>query len=154
MAGILGTSRLTQVGFIVKDVEKTKRKFAEFLGVDVPATIDGGKYEVTGTTYQGQPAPDANCLMAFFDVGPGIQLELIQPNGAASTWRAFLDEHGEGMHHLAFGISDTEKKLLLCQDFGLPPVQRGKYGDGSGEYAYLDANQDLKCFIETLESYQ
>ena len=34
MAGIVGTHLLAQVGFIVKDIEKTKRKWADFLGVE------------------------------------------------------------------------------------------------------------------------
>lgn len=36
---------------------------------------------------------------------------------------------------------------------GLRLVQHGTYGDGSGEYNYLDA-PDLKCIIELLESYR
>lgn len=154
MKGILGTKKLSQIGFIVKDIEVSKRKFAEFLGVEVPPTFDGGEYEITGTTYMGQPAPDANCLLAFFDVGDGVALELIQPNGATSTWQDFLDQHGEGMHHIAFQVTDTDKRLEQSRAFGLQVTQRGKYGDGSGEYAYLDAMADLKCFVETLESYR
>lgn len=152
MAGILDTLRVAQVGFIVRDIEATKQQFAAFLGVDVPSTCDGGAYEVTGTTVQGQPAPDANCLLAFFDL-PNIQLELIQPNGVKSTWQDFLDQHGEGIHHIAFGVNGTDKCIAACEGFGMPCVQRGKYGDGSGEYAYMDATAQLKCFIETLESY-
>ena len=153
MAGILDTSTLAQVGFIVKDVETTKRTFAEVLGVPVPPTCDGGEFSVTGTTVYGQPAPEANCKMAFFDVGTHIQIELIEPNDKPSVWKEFLDTHGEGMHHLAFQVSDTEKKVLSLENFGPKCIQRGKYGDGCGEYAYFDANEQLKCFVETLESY-
>ena len=115
MAGILDTCTLAQVGFIVKDVETTKRTFAEFLGVPVPPTCDGGEFSVTGTTVYGQPAPEANCKMAFFDVGPHIQIELIEPNDKPSVWKEFLDTHGEGMHHLAFQVSNTEKKVLALE---------------------------------------
>lgn len=152
MAGVLNTLSLRQVGFIVRDVETTKHKLAEFLGMPVPPTVDGGEYAVTGTTVKGQPAPGANCKMAFFDL-ENVQLELIEPNGVKSTWQDFLDEHGEGIHHIAFGVKGTDEKILACEGFGLPCVQRGKYGDGSGEYAYMDATETLKCFIETLESY-
>jgi hypothetical protein len=31
--------------------------------------------------------------------------------------------------------------------------QRGKYGNGGGEYAYMDAHNDLKCLVELLENY-
>ena len=154
MAGILGTNVLTQVGFIVRDIEVSKRKFAEFFGVEVPNHFDGGKFEVTGTQVMGQPAPDANCLMAFFDAGPNVQIELIQPNGVKSTWQDFLDEHGEGIHHIAFGVKGMDGKIKDCEALGMKCVQRGKYGDGGGEYAYLDASADLKCIVELLESYR
>lgn len=153
MSALLDTTKLAQVGFIVRDIEVSKRKFAEFLGVEVPPTVDGGRYEVTGTTVEGQPAPEANCWMAFFDAGPGLQIELIQPNGVKSTWQDFLDQNGEGIHHLAFKVKDTDDKIRKCEEFGMKCVQRGKYGSGTGEYAYLDARGDLKCFIETLENY-
>ena len=153
MTGIMGTNVLTQVGFIVKDIEKSKQKFAALFGVPAPAHFDGGQFEVTGTQYKGKPAPDANCLMAFFDVGPNVQIELIQPNGVKSVWQDYLDEHGEGVHHLAFKIKGMDEKIIACEGFGMKLVQRGKYGDASGEYAYLEAYDDLKCLVELLESF-
>jgi len=154
MAGIIGTNVLTQVGFIVRDVEASKQKFAAFFGVEPPPHFDGGTFEVTGTTVNGSPAPKANCLMAFFDAGPNVQIELIQPNGVKSTWQDFLDEHGEGIHHIAFNVKGMDEKVLLCENFGMKCVQRGKYGDAGGEYAYLDASGSLKCLIELLENYE
>jgi len=153
MPGILGTNTMTQIGFIVRDIETTKKKFAALFGIEPPPCFDGGQYEVTGTTFKGAPAPDANCLMAFFDVGPGLQLELIQPNGVPSVWQDFLDENGEGMHHIAFNVKGMDEKIQICEDFGMKLVQRGKYGNAKGEYAYLDAYADLKCLFELLESY-
>lgn len=152
MAGVVGTHLVAQVGFIVKDVEETKKKWAEFLGLEVPETQPIGDYAVTGTTYKGGPAPKAYCWMAFFDVGPGLQLELIQPNEEPSTWRDYLNEHGEGIHHIAFQIKDSQAKVASAEAAGLQLVQRGVYGDGSGEYNYLDA-PELKCIVELLESY-
>lgn len=152
MAGIVGTHLVAQVGFIVKDVEAAKKKWAEFLGLEIPPTQLIGAYETTQTVYQGQPAPEAYCWMAFFDVGPGLQLELIQPNDKPSTWRSFLDEHGEGIHHVAFQVRDSKACVARAEAAGLKLVQHGVYGDGSGEYNYLDA-PDLKCVVELLESY-
>ena len=152
MAGTLGTHLVAQVGFIVKDIETTKRKWAEFQGLEGPETQPCGDYGVTRTTYEGTPAPEANSKLAFLDVNPGLQIELIEPNEAPSTWRNFLDEHGEGMHHLAFQVKDSAARVADAEAAGLRLVQHGKYGDGNGEYNYLDA-PDLKCIIELLESY-
>ena len=107
---------------------------------------------MTGTRFEGEPAPDAYCWMAFFDVGPGLQLELIQPNEKPSTWRNFLNEHGEGMHHVAFQVQNSAEQVAKAEAAGLRLVQHGVYGDGSGEYNYLDA-PELHCIVELLESY-
>ena len=152
MAGVVGTNLLAQVGFIVRDVEETKKKWAAFLGVEVPETQPIGDFVVTGTNFEGEPAPEAYCWMAFFDVGPGLQLELIQPNDKPSTWRNFLNEHGEGLHHVAFQVKDSKTQVANAEKAGLRLVQHGTYGDGSGEYNYLDA-PELKCIVELLESY-
>ena len=104
MNGVVGTNLVCQVGFIVKDIQATKKKWAEFLGVEEPEANLCGEYEIMQTQFMGAPAPEANSYLAFFDVGPGLQLELIQPNEASSTWRNYLNEHGEGIHHVAFNI--------------------------------------------------
>jgi catechol 2,3-dioxygenase-like lactoylglutathione lyase family enzyme len=153
MEGILGTSKVTQVALVVKDIEKTKAKLAEFLGLPVPPHFGGGDYAVTQTQYMGKPAPDADCLLAFFDVGGGVQLELIQPNGVASVWQDFLDTKGEGLHHIAFNVKGMDQVILSCEDFGMKPVQKGNYGDGSGCYSYLEGGEGLPFIVELLESF-
>lgn len=151
----LNTNIVTQVALVVRDIEAVKTAWAALLGVPVPPTQLPGEYSVTGTTYRGRPAPEAGCLMAFLDVSPTTQLEIIQPNGATSAWQDFLDEHGEGVHHLAFHVTDTDARLAaLNAEFGWETVQRGKYGDASGEYGYVDSVGDLKVMLETLESYR
>lgn len=153
MKGVVGTHLVAQIGFIVKDVEETKKKWAEFLGVEVPPTQPIGDYELTHTEFQGEPAPEAYCWMAFFDVGPGLQLELIQPNDKPSTWRNFLVEHGEGLHHIAFQVEDSKAAIASAEAAGLKLVQHGIYSEQTGEYNYLDA-PDLKCIVELLENYK
>ncbi|MCL2254888.1 MAG: VOC family protein [Lachnospiraceae bacterium] len=152
MGSILGTTKLTQVALIVKDIEKTKKRLADFFGVPVPPTISGGDYEITQTNYMGKPAPDADCLLAFFDMSDGVGLELIQPNGAKSIWQDFLEQKGEGLHHIAFNIKGMEQIIISCEEFGMNFVQKGNYGDGSGCYSYLEGGQDLPFVIELLES--
>ncbi|MCL2208825.1 MAG: VOC family protein [Treponema sp.] len=153
MPALLGNSTIIQVGIIVKNIEETKKKWASFFGIPVPVTVQAGEYETTQTKYKGNDAPKAKCQMAFFEAGPNMQLELIQPNGEKSTWQDFLDEKGEGIHHIAFSVKDTKKVIETCEKEGFKCVQQGKYGDASGEYAYLDTEKTLKCVIETLESY-
>jgi len=43
-----------------------------------------------------------------------LSLELIEPVGGPSTWREFLDTRGEGVHHIAFHVPDTEAEAKLA----------------------------------------
>ncbi|MBQ7372321.1 MAG: VOC family protein [Blautia sp.] len=153
MKSILEGSRFAQVGFIVADIETARRRYAALLGCEIPPVCTGGEYEVTGTIYKGKPAPDAQSKLAFFDLVPGVQLELIEPNGAPSVWRDFLNTNGEGLHHIAFHVTGMEEVIKACEAEGMTLVQYGKYGDASGHYAYLDGYKDHKCLIELLESF-
>lgn len=151
MEGILGTTTVTQIGIVVRDIETTKKKYAEFFGVPVPPTCDSGDPAVVKTTYEGEPVPESGCWMAFFNL-PNLQMELIQPFGGKSTWQDFLDQHGEGIHHIAFGVKNTDEKIKIMEAFGSHVVQRGLYGGATGEYTYLDT-PDMKIMLELLESY-
>lgn len=84
MSGIAGGNVVVQVGFVVRDIYETKKRWAQFLGVEEPPVGDSGEYAVTHTQYKGEDAPEAKSLLAFFNF-PGFQIELIQPNEAPST---------------------------------------------------------------------
>ncbi|HEY5560447.1 MAG TPA: VOC family protein [Clostridiaceae bacterium] len=149
MSAVLGTDQVVQIGIIVKDVETTATKYAEFLGVAKPDIIITGKYEEALTEYKGQPS-EATARLAFFHVGPSLDIELIQPDEKPSTWREFLDEKGEGVHHIAFFIKGMKEKIFELGAQNISLVQKGEYT--GGRYAYMDSSKDLKTILELLEN--
>ena len=153
LKGIIGVSTPCQVGMITGDIERAKKKWAEFLGTEEPEARWCGEYEICKTEYFGQPAPDANCKLAFFDL-PNIQLELIEPNAAKSTWRDHLEKAGEGIHHYGYQVEDIFQAIPAMQAAGYQMTQFGYYGDASGAYAYFDCTADMGCFIELLCSFR
>lgn len=151
---ILNHAKFAQVGFVVKDIEATKKKYALLFDCAEPAANDTGKYEITQTKIYGEPAPKASSKLAFFDLTPGVQLELIEPNHEPSVWRDHLDKYGEGIHHIAFQVDNADEVIeKLKSEFGAIVEQEGNYGDGSGRYIYLSLQKELKCRIELLESF-
>ena len=46
MSAVVGTDLVCQVGFIVKDINATKKKWAEFLGVEEPEAALCGEFEI------------------------------------------------------------------------------------------------------------
>ena len=118
------------------------------LGADY-TVIETDCYELARTTYQGQPT-EARVKQAFFDVGPNINIELIQPDEHPSTWRHDLDARGEGVHHIAFWVKGMDTVIARLDAAGMPMTQRGEWD--TGRYAYIDALPQLKTVIELLEN--
>ncbi|MFU0799670.1 MAG: VOC family protein [Xylanivirga thermophila] len=147
--GVLGTNMVTQIGIVVKDIKETSKNYAQFLGLPQPEIILTDTVDKTRAMYKGEPCV-ARAYLAFFKVGELLEIELIQPDEHPSTWREFLDTKGEGIHHIAFNIKDTNVKIKKLQDMDMPLIQRGEYE--GGRYVYIDALKDLKVIIETLEN--
>ncbi len=145
---VLGTTICAQVGILCHDIEKTAKAYGAFLGMDYTIS-ETDVQEKAKTEYLGKPSK-ARSKLAFFKVGDTLEIELIQPDHEPSTWRHDLDEKGEGVHHVAFWIKDTDQQIAKLEGMGMKLLQTGGW-DG-GRYAYLDANDSLKVVLELLEN--
>ena len=146
--GLLDNNRMVQVGIIVRDIEQAAADYAEFFGIDKPRARLTDGYEQTRAEYRGKPGR-GRAKLAFMDFG-SLQVELIEPDEQPSTWREFLDEHGEGIHHVAFVIDGMQDKVATLSGKGFALQQRGEYT--GGRYAYVDTRDTLKTMIELLEN--
>ncbi len=144
----LGTTTVTQIGIIVRDIEAKAKAWAEILGLPRPEIVITDPLEKAQTEYHGRPTT-ARAKLAFFHTGQ-VSIELIEPIGAPSTWQEQLDRHGESLHHIAFVIKGMGEKIALLEGKGVPLVQRGEYT--GGRYAYLDGTAQLGGVIELLEN--
>jgi len=145
---ILGTKVITQIGILVNDIEKTAQAYADFFGVEKPSCNWTDGVETAQTEFRGASS-EARAKLAFFDMG-SLQLELIEPDHNPSTWREYLDEHGEGPHHIAFVIDGMKEKVALLEGKNMQLLQKGEYT--GGRYAYIDTFNDLKIIFELLEN--
>jgi methylmalonyl-CoA/ethylmalonyl-CoA epimerase len=139
---------LTQVGLVVANIEQAARDWADLLGVPVPNIITTDTVELAHTEHHGQPTP-ARARLAFFKLGQ-VDLGLIEPLGAPSTWNDQLSAHGPSLHHIAFEVKRLPEVVAQLAAAGLPLAQRGDYT--GGRYAYVDGGQRLGAVIELLEN--
>jgi len=145
---VLGKNVIAQIGILVHDIEKTSQAYADFFGVENPGWSLTDTVDKSETEFKGN-STEARAKLAFFDMG-SLQLELIEPDQHPSTWREYLDEHGEGPHHIAFVIKGMKEKIALMERNQMPLMQKGEYT--GGRYAYLDTFKDLKIILELLEN--
>ena len=144
----MGTHVVTQIGVVVKDIEKAAEAYSKVFGLPMPAVqISGG--EDANATCRGVPT-NAQAKLAFLNLGQ-VQLELIEPMGGNSVWQEGLDEKGEGFHHIAFQVKGTDGVTDYLASHGMPVVQQGHYPGGM--YTYVNSEPVLHVMLELLENF-
>jgi len=146
-----GNNIVCQVGLLVNDIEAAARRYCEVFGMEMPPIIETPGYAISKTTYHGEPC-DATAKLAFFSMGQ-VQIELIEPDSQSSVWRDYLNAHGEGVHHIAFQVEDTDRTVEHLKEHGVNVLQQGLYSDASGMYTYVDSAPVLGVMLELLENF-
>jgi len=113
-------SNLSHIGVVVKDVDKTVEFLSSIwdIGPVQFADYSPQKHEMI----VGKPF---KIKMGFVDLG-SVKLELIQPLDE-SLWFQFLETKGEGVQHIAFGVSNYDEVVSKVQEQGHPMVSSGSY---------------------------
>lgn len=135
---------ISQVAFVVEDLEDGMDRFGAVLGVSPWQIYRFEPPRLTDTTYRGEPH-DYSMALALADVG-GVMLELIEPLEGQSIYTDHLDEHGEGLHHVAcFAFDDPEGVVAAFEDAGMPVLQSGDFA--GVQYWYFDTQEQLNGVI-------
>jgi catechol 2,3-dioxygenase-like lactoylglutathione lyase family enzyme len=145
----IGTTTITQIGLVVKDMEKSIDAYCNILGLPRPEVIITDEYSQAKTVYRGKPSY-ARAKLAFFNMGQ-VQIELIEPVGEPSTWKEALDANGYSVHHIAFQVKDTPAVVDYLAGHDIPMVQQAHYPGGM--YTYLDSQEKLGVILELLENF-
>jgi len=146
---LFGQGAIVQIGVVVRDIEKASAAYADLLGVAVPKWSWTDTEDKAHTQFKGKSS-SARAKLAFIEL-KNITLELIEPDSNPSTWREFLDNKGEGVHHIAFEIKGMDGKTALLAKKGLVLLQKGDYE--GGRYAYIDGAAKLGLILELLENF-
>jgi hypothetical protein len=138
---------VVQVGIVVRDAEAAVAAWTSRFQLGPAHFVDWppeGTDLAQTATYHGRPG-NFRMRLAFLQAGP-VQIEFLQPLEGDNIYADFLAEHGEGLHHLLFNVSDPDG---VARQIEAPILQSG----GSTLYpgaiwAYLDTQAVLGTIIE------
>ncbi|MHA2225701.1 MAG: VOC family protein [Candidatus Hodarchaeales archaeon] len=129
-------SKIDQIGIVVQDVEATLKIYKEMFGVEpfwtLESAINSAKLKI-GLFYFNE-----------------IQMELIQVLEGTSIHSTFLEQRGEGLHHLGFFIDDIQLELAYLEKCGINVLQRGMVLE-MVKFAYLDTEKSLGIILELIQ---
>ena len=138
--------KFAHAALVVKDMDKAIKYF-EALGVGpFPPFLGGPGMSFTGKTVRGNSSDyDMDLRLTRGDLG-GLSIELIQPLEGRSIYTEFLEEKGEGLHHLAFMVDDIDAEIADMEKRGFKVVQTGAMPNT--KWAYLEAEEPGGMVIE------
>jgi methylmalonyl-CoA/ethylmalonyl-CoA epimerase len=101
--------RLDHVAFLVRDTETALAYYRDHLGLRVSSSEDLDTPRVR---------------LTYLDAG-NAWIQLVEPLDQLSAAAASLAEHGEGLHHVCFGVDDVPFAALTLSDEAALPVSLG-----------------------------
>ncbi|HED24057.1 MAG TPA: methylmalonyl-CoA epimerase [Firmicutes bacterium] len=125
--------KIDHIGIAVSDLAKMIRIFRDGLGLEYK-----GEEEVT----------DQKVRTAFFPVGES-KIELLQTTDPDGPIGRFIAKKGEGVHHIALGVSDIEAKIMELKEKGIEMIdEEPRYGAGGAKIAFIHPKSTGGVLIE------
>jgi len=100
--------KLEHIGIAVRNVKDANKLFARLLGKE--------HYKVEEVASEG-------VCTSFFEIG-GIKIELLEPTHENSPIARFIAKKGEGIHHLAFEVTDINESLKKYTELGFELINK------------------------------
>lgn len=94
--------RLDHVAVLVRSTDTALRFYRDRLGLDV---------------HSSEEIDEPHVRLTYLDAG-NAYLQLVEPLDADSPLADWLNEHGEGLHHICFGVDDVSAAIAALSDDG------------------------------------
>lgn len=149
MSKLAQVTHLAQVAVISRDLESTMRAYVEQVGIGPWAVLDFAGPELVDMELRGQSARfTARLAIAWTN---GLMWEIIEPGEGRSIYSEFLEQHGEGMHHVLVrhDAPDMDAFIDEMKGKGCPVIMSMTFK--GTRFAYVDCMASLKLIIEVVQ---
>jgi methylmalonyl-CoA epimerase len=127
---------LKHVGIAVRNIDETLQVFEKTLGL---------KHEKTITL------DERKLKIALLELGE-TKIELLEPMDKEGTIAKFLQNRGEGIHHIAFKVTDIENMLQQLKSKGVTLIDEvPRKGAEGGKVAFIHPKSTKNVLIELCE---
>jgi methylmalonyl-CoA epimerase len=137
---------IDQVGIVVEDMDRAIEYYS--------ATFGWGPFKVNDlemkeVTYKEKLI---DCRMKVARTRQeNIEIELIQVVEGETPYTDFLEEKGEGLHHLGIRVDDLHELLAKLAREGIQPVFHKYYPEINFGFAYLDTDHIGGVMLELIQ---
>jgi len=109
--------KIHHIGIAVKKLEKSLKSWAHLFGLE--------KGEI-------EEIKDRGVKVATLQFDKGPQIELLEAVGDGSPIKKFIDNHGEGIHHICLKTDALDQKIAELKREGIRFVQENPVAGAGG----------------------
>ncbi len=128
-------NQIDHIGIVVHDIDESLKTYADQLGF---------------TLLERVMIPEQLVEAAFLDAGNGT-IELIAPTDSESGTARYLQNRGEGTHHICFAVDDIEATLAELRSRGVRLVDETPRQGVHGKVAFVHPKATHGTMIELLQ---
>ena len=129
-------NRVDHIGIAVASLEETLPYYTETLGLPLLAVEEVASEQVK---------------VAFLD-GGNVKIELLEPLSETSAIHQFIEKKGQGIHHVAFGVTSIQDRLDELKNNGVRLIhEQPKPGAGGAQVAFLHPKSSHGVLYELCE---
>ena len=140
--------RIHQIAWVTRDLEKSLAAWVEHLKVGPWRVYRFTDQTVKNLQVDGKPVTEPfEFRIAISRIGD-MEVEIIQPVHGPTIYQKFIDEKGEGLHHIKERIADADMDAVVA-DYaarGIGVTQTGWFF--KDVHAYLDTEPKLDFIYE------
>jgi methylmalonyl-CoA/ethylmalonyl-CoA epimerase len=151
MEPALSLTHIAHVCIVVRDIQDAMGRYWKNMGIG-PWKVRTSSAPPMVATYHGRPSY-YKAKMAQAQAGSVI-LEFAQHLEGEDVYRDFLEERGEGVHHMGVYVPNLDEALAPFLAKGVAILQSGD-GTGltrDGRYAYLGTEAMLGTILEVIQA--
>src|SRR5215471_15676912 len=116
LSGVLGRPlEISQIAVVCNDLQKTMEQYTKLLGWGPWNVYRHEPPRLHDTQLRGEPT-DFTMLGAETHIGE-MGFELLQPIEGPSIYKDWLEQHGEGLHHVAVMLHDFDESTEVKKKF-------------------------------------
>lgn len=127
--------KVHHIGIAVKNLEESIAVFENLLGVK-PHVEEAASQKVTE---------------AVFAVGEGVEIDLLEPMGPDSAVARFLENRGEGIHHIALEVDDINTELKNMEKKGFRLIDEEAREGVAGQIGFLHPKSVNGVLVELVQ---
>lgn len=101
-----------QIQIVVSDIDSTLDAWCALFNVPRPSISITEAVPNPDVIYRGQVSCYGQKFAVIDCPDRGFVIELIEPDENPSTFREFLDKHGNGVHHIGFKVGDARDSII------------------------------------------